>query len=108
MSGPEPGMAPRANAPVIKFDVDHARHLVTLTMRELALRPEEALEDAVVAYCTEKNLREVIARCVVDVVAEIVRDEVDRYYRKGEGRKVVIDAILAVLRERRGGDAKAT
>lgn len=98
MSGHEPGMIP--DAPIIAFDIDHARHLVTVTMRELAIRPEKCLEDAVSAYCTEENLRDAIARCVVDVIAEIVRDEVDRYYRKGDGREAVLEAVMAVLNRR--------
>jgi hypothetical protein len=53
------------------------------------------IQAAVEAYCTEDHLKRVVQQHANDVLNQVIKEEIDNFFRHGEGRK----AIRAAVRE---------
>ena len=82
--------------PIISLTVQGMKHeiLAALTQHELRLSGEikDAIEDAL----TPEAIRSVVEREVLRVVNEVIREEVERFYRNGAGRAIIRERIAAL------------
>lgn len=83
--------------PVIRLEVERMKHSILAAFSEYQGKLDADLVAAVEAYCAPENIQAVIAREVQRVLDNVIREEVERFYRYGHGREVVKEAIRKVL-----------
>jgi hypothetical protein len=83
--------------PILRLTLESSRMSIVQAFSEYAAQRDEMLVAAVNDYCTPENLRAVVAENVRSVLDAVIREEVERYYRHGAGRKVVRDEVERLL-----------
>ena len=81
------------NPPIIRLEVERMKLGILRTVQEAGIAMDQAIAEAVEAYCTPENVAKVCYDAVKHAVDEVVRDEVTNFYRYGEGRKAVRDLV---------------
>lgn len=85
--------------PIVRLEVEHMKESILMAFTEREASLDEDLRAAVDAYCTPENIRRVIASAVGSTLDIVIREEVERFYRYGAGRRVVAEAVGAKLSE---------
>lgn len=83
--------------PVIRLTVESMKHSILTALSEYEMTVAKELRDAVETVCTPEYIQEIMRREVQSVLAQAIRDEVDRYYRHGDGRAAVEQAVHDAL-----------
>jgi len=83
--------------PVIRLTVESMKHSILKALSEYELLLGKELRDAVEAFCTPEHIQGIMQREVQAVLTAAIRDEVDRYYRRGDGRAAVEQAVHDAL-----------
>lgn len=91
MSGPDRGI------PVIRLTVEGMKFSIVKAITEYEAVLAEETRKAVEAYCTPENIKAVIDREVAAALTAAIREEVDRFYRRGDGRRVIQQAVKETL-----------
>lgn len=89
-----------AALPVIRLTVEGMKHQIVTALSEYEMILSEEIKKAVEAYCRPENIERVVAEQARAVLDEVIRKEVEDFYRHGEGRKAVKEAVLARLGKR--------
>jgi hypothetical protein len=81
------------NIPVIRLEVQGMKYSIQTALMQHAAQMDADIQAAVEAYCTPENLSEVIRKAARDALATAIKDEVDKFFRYGNGRKAVAEAV---------------
>lgn len=84
--------------PVIRLTVEGMKHQIMHALMEHELALSNEIQRAVEAFCQPENIQAVINREVNAVVSSVIREEIDRFYRRGDGRAVIRTAVEERLR----------
>lgn len=87
------------NIPIIQLSVSGMKHSIIMALTEYEIGLSEEIKKAVEACCTPKNIQQVINQEVKRILDSIIREEVERFYRYGSGRRTIRDAAIAILEE---------
>jgi hypothetical protein len=79
--------------PIIQLTVQGMKHSILHALSEYETTVAEELRRAVEEWCQPENVERVVSRHVHQVLDAAVHDEVERFYRRGEGAEVVREAI---------------
>ena len=86
--------------PIIRLEVEHLRYQMCGALTEHAVQMDKDLKAAVDAYCTEENLAKVVKAAATRALDEVIRDEVEKFFRYGEGREAVATAVKESILKR--------
>lgn len=81
------------NLPIIRLEVEGMRHSICRALSEYALQIDEQMQGAVKEYCTPENLGKIIRTEADRVLTDVIKTEVDNYFRFGKGREAVRKAV---------------
>jgi hypothetical protein len=81
--------------PIITLEVDRMKHQIKVALLEYEGMLSQEIQDAVDAYCTPENVRNVVADAVKHTVDDSLKEELHHYFRYGAGHH----ALLSVIRE---------
>lgn len=87
--------------PVIRLTLEGMKGSILKAFSELELQLDEDIRAAVEAYCTPENVAAIINREVQTAIDAAVKQEVDNFYRYGEGRQIIRKVIQERLDGRR-------
>lgn len=85
--------------PIIRLEVEHMKHAIISAFNDTALQLDEAIRNAINAYCQPENIQHVVTTEVKRVLDEVIKAEIKDFYQYGEGRKIVKDAVIKRLEE---------
>jgi DNA polymerase III delta subunit len=83
--------------PIIRLEVDRMRHSIMTAFSEYQLQFDSDLKHAIEQYCTPDNLQQVLRAAVTRTLDGAIKEEVEKFFRYGEGRKVVADAVKQAI-----------
>ncbi|HDR9163648.1 TPA: hypothetical protein QDB28_004052 [Burkholderia vietnamiensis] len=69
------------------------RHTLSRVLSDHAAQMDANIQAAVEAYCTPENLAHVVKTAARQALDSAIREEVDRFFRYGAGRKAVAAAV---------------
>ena len=101
--------------PIIRLEVEAMKYQICMMLSEHAVQMDKDIKDAVDEYCTTANLKRVVQQNATRVLDEVIQAEVQNFFRYGEGRKAVAEAVresilskntFTPLDEVGGGDQK--
>jgi hypothetical protein len=81
------------NLPIITLEVAGIRHTMKTMLAQHAAQMDEDIKAAVDGYCTPENLASVVQRAARQALDTAVREEIDKFFRYGDGRKAVAAAV---------------
>lgn len=82
---------------IIKLEVGRLKQTIQVAMSQYTEDLTDIVQKGVDKYCTVENLTALIDKEVKSVINITVKEEIHRFYRYGEGSKVVKEAIRARL-----------
>lgn len=85
------------NPPIIRIEFEHMKHTLLKALTEYQAGIDTSIREAVKLFCTTENLRCIIHAHVSRVLEGAIREEVERFFRYGEGRRAVAEAVRAKL-----------
>jgi hypothetical protein len=83
--------------PVIRLEVEGMRLSMLHAFSQLQIDQHAYVKEALEAYCQEGNLKAVFAEAVEKALDQAIREEVQKFFTYGEGRKAVVEAIQLKL-----------
>jgi hypothetical protein len=84
--------------PVITLEVEGMRASIKTALTEYMTDLSSEIAEAVDRVCTAENVQALVTRQVQDVMVQVIREEVSRYYRQGPGQAAVRDIVESILR----------
>jgi hypothetical protein len=85
--------------PIIKLEIESMRHTMAYALTKYATDLDSTLQAALEAYCTPENLEYVIQTETSKVLNQVIKEEVKNWFTRGEGRKVIKEAVEKKLRD---------
>lgn len=83
--------------PIIRIEVEGMKHAICTAMTQYQLQMDEYVKAAVDEYCTPENLLAIITRQAKATLDGVLQDEVERFFKYGDGRKAVAMAVIQSL-----------
>ena len=85
--------------PLIRFEIEGMRHSLRIALMEHQVKMDSDMRAAIDAYCTPENIARIIRESAWRILDVVIKEEVDRFFRYGDGRKAVAIAVReAILR----------
>lgn len=84
--------------PVIRLEVEGMKFAILKAIPEYAADLSAEIASAVERFCTPENIQVVIDTEVSRVIRSVIDEEVTRFYRSGDGRAVIRQAVGERLR----------
>jgi hypothetical protein len=85
--------------PVIKLELEGMRHTMHMALMKHQLDIDTATQAAIAAYCTEENINKVVNAAAKNALDYVLKEEVERFFRLGAGRRAIADTVNAALLE---------
>lgn len=79
--------------PIIRMSVESMKYSIAKALTEVQAEMDEYLRAAVDEYCTPENLARVVKQQAREELDKVIREEVNNFFRYGEGRQAVIEAV---------------
>lgn len=79
--------------PIIKFEIDGLKHTLVRCLSERAIEMDQYIQQEVESFCSDENLERVIKAYAKNALDTAIREEVDHFFRYGEGRIAVAEAV---------------
>lgn len=79
--------------PIIRLEIEGMKHAISTALSEHAAKMDKDVQDAIQSYCAPDNIRRIISQAANKALSDTIREEVDAFFRYGEGRKIVAAAI---------------
>lgn len=84
--------------PVVTLEVQGMRAELKKAFLGYVAGLSSEIQEAIDLACSPENVKLIVAREVAHAVNEAVREEVERFYKEGPGRRAVRDAVNEKLR----------
>lgn len=81
------------NLPIIRLEVEGMRRTMAAMLAKHAVQIDKDIQEAVEAYCTPENLAFVVKTAASKALDATIREEVDKFFRYGDGRTAVAAAV---------------
>lgn len=85
------------NTPIIRLSIDSMKQTVLAALTEYQAQVDADIQAALEECCTPEHLREVLHEETRRTLDAVIREEVESFFRYGEGRKVVAEAVKTKL-----------
>ena len=86
--------------PIVRIEIEGMKQSIVHAIMERQLLMDEWVVEEVERQCSDENIKISIQREVQRAIDASVRESVDRFYRLGEGRKIVSNMVESRLRPR--------
>lgn len=77
------------NIPMIRLELDGMKYAIISAFNQHQAQQDANVRAAVDAYCSGGNLQQVLNTAVRETLNRVIKDEVENFYRYGEGRELV-------------------
>ena len=88
---------PNDTIPIIRFEVTQMRHALMVALTEHSLRMDADFQNAINRFCTPENIAHVIDEAVNATLHGVIKEEVTKFFRYGDGRSAVAKAVKEKL-----------
>ncbi len=85
--------------PIIKITFESMKQTLANAMHDHVLKLDKDIQAAIEAHCNSDALESLIRSEVRQGIDQAVKDEVQTFYRYGDGRKAIHAAVLKRLKE---------
>lgn len=85
--------------PILRLEMENMKLGIIRAFSEYQVSLDANVRTAVEAFCTPSHLNNIINQAVDDTLKRAIKDEIEKYYTYGEGRRVIAEAVIAKLRE---------
>lgn len=91
---------PMDTIPIIRLEVNRMRHALQVALLEHSATMDADMQHAIEQFCTPENIHQVIHETASKVLTDIIQEEVKNFFRFGDGRGIVAEAVKAKLLNR--------
>lgn len=88
------------NIPIISLEIKGMRCSIQKALSQHLLETDAMVQKAIETYCSSDNIERIIQETTFRTIDAVVREEVEIYFRNGEGRKEISNAVKEVLSKR--------
>lgn len=84
--------------PIIKFEIESIKHTLATAINDHLLKLDQEFKVALDKECDPDNIRRILEDQVSKSVEERIREEVDNFFKYGEGKKIVQQKVIERLK----------
>lgn len=88
-----------SSVPIIRLEVDRMKYAICTALTQYEAQLSVEIQAAVDEYCKPENIDKVISSAVSETLSGVLRQEVEDFFRKGDGRDIVREAVYKRLKE---------
>ena len=79
--------------PIIRMELEGMKRTLYTALTEQELQLDVDINKAVESFCTPENLTYIITNRVNAVLEAAIKEEVEKFYYRGEGRAIIAEAV---------------
>lgn len=79
--------------PIIRLEVEHMKHAMLAACSQYLVQLDEQVQAAVQKACTVENITRVVEQAADDAISKTIKEEIESFFRFGDGRRVIKDAV---------------
>jgi len=79
--------------PIIRLEIEGMKQQICIALSEYSMQMDKDIQTAVDAYCTPENITRIVRQAAFNALNYVIKEEVDKFFRYGEGRKAVAEAV---------------
>jgi len=87
--------------PVIQMTVSGMQHTVSVALTQHAAQMDKDIQKAVEDYCKPDNIKLVVREAARNALDQAIKQEIDAFFRYGDGRKQIAAAVKEKLLKRK-------
>lgn len=88
-----------ASIPIIRLEVERMRHTMVTALTAASLKLDEDIQRAVEEFCQPEHIAQIIHDETERTLNVVIAEEVQKFFRYGEGRKAVAESVKKRLME---------
>jgi pyruvate/2-oxoglutarate dehydrogenase complex dihydrolipoamide dehydrogenase (E3) component len=85
------------NAPIIRLEIEGMKHTVMHAMTQYMYQMDADIKDAIERACRPEIILALIEKTARQEIEKAVVNEVEAFYRYGEGHAVIRDVVMASM-----------
>lgn len=86
--------------PMIRLEIQGMKHAVQVALSDYAAKMNSEIQAAIEAACTAQHITAIIEETARREVDSAIRQEIERFFRYGDGRETIKAAVAAMLAKR--------
>lgn len=87
--------------PLIRLEVENMKHAIIAALTDHQMQMDADIQAAVNAYCTPENIQRIIREAAFGALDAAIKEEVDFFFRRGDGRTAVAAAVKEAILQRK-------
>lgn len=87
--------------PIIRLEVESMRYTIVTALTQYQAQLDSDIKKAVDLYCTPENIQKVIQDVTFSTLNYVIKEEVEKFFRYGEGRTVIAESVKETLLNRK-------
>ena len=91
---------PMDTIPIIRLEVSRMRHVLQVALLEHSAAMDADMQHAIEQFCTPENIHKIIHEAADGILNTIIKEEVQNFFRFGDGRGIVAEAVKTKLLNR--------
>ena len=92
------------NIPIVRLEVQGIKHTMQIALAEYIVNMDADIQHAIEQACTAENIVKIIEKTAREAIDQSIKDEVSRFFRYGEGRAAIKEAVHTQLSKRTSYD----
>lgn len=84
--------------PIVRFEIESIKHTLATAIDSHLLKLDQDFKVALDKECDPDNIRRILEDQVSKSVEERIREEVDNFFKYGEGKKIVQQKVIERLK----------
>ena len=87
------------NTPILRLEITEMRRTLSTALSEYVVKMDADIQAAIARVCTVENVLAVLERTARETMDEIIKKEIEDFYRYGDGRTVLREAVQKHLKK---------
>ncbi len=87
------------NIPILRLELEGMKFSLYRALDKYQVEWNKMVRNSIERYCNEENLQLVIDRVVEREINDAIQEEVENFYKYGEGRNIIREIIVKKLQE---------
>lgn len=83
--------------PIITLEVSRMKYGIQHALSQHHFQISEEIKNAVDRFCEPENINRIIQTQASTTLEKVIKEEIDHFFRTGDGRAVIAEAVKASL-----------
>lgn len=85
--------------PIITLEISRMKYGIQHALSQHHFQISEEIKNAVDRFCEPENINRIIQAQASATLEQVIKEEIDNFFRRGDGRTAITEAVKSTLRK---------